>query len=570
MFLLWDKRWDKSCTMGRPSSLNSPHLQRRGASYYFRLTVPPRLVALAGRQVIKVSLRTSYLRTAQLRAASLLNDLQAIMPASATHPNAPPMDNLRDKLEALLGEMNERWTGHHTGRLRPLEEDQLEAETDTLSLVRSDCMQALQTGDVLRWKDSARYFIAEHGLAIAEGSSEFRELCYELGKLEARTLSFSLAALRGEAPPPDAAPRTTSAPAPQIPHTAPALTGNMALLLSDVYEKFCQHKTAQGVWKNPKESRSHDYDPIIPPFIAFVKDKPLGLLTLDDVEGWATHIMAGEGRKLGTKKRDLDRVKAVLNYARQRLGAADFTGVLKLEKGYSDIHASYEPFTPPELVKLFCSDAYKSNSFKKASQFWLPLLGLYTGARIDEPASMALSDITEHAGIPAFFMSGEGNAGGKNEYAPRWIPIHPKLLEAGFLAYVETLRSEGHERLFPDIGAAARDGYAKRATTDFTDYRRSVGVGTGEGSRSTKTYHSFRSTVSTRLTGAGVDGDTARRLVGHAGKDVHERVYLKHLGEQWVKPAAEALAKLDYGLTHPKWADTEQYRKARTRKLRSR
>lgn len=553
--------------MGRPSSLHSPYLQRRGASYYFRITIPPVLAPSAGRRVLKLSLRTAYLHTARIRAASVLAGLQAIMPAFAAplHDGAP-MENLRDKLESLLKEMNERWTRHHTGRTRPLEEDLLDNEVDTYSHVRGDCMEALQTGDVLRWKDSARRFIEEHHLPIEDGSSEFRELCYELGKLEARTLAFSLAALRGEEPPPATLPKATHEHSPAAPQQA-SLEGSLALSLSEVYERFCQYKTTQGAWKDPEESRSHDYDPIIPPFIAFVGDKQLGRLVLDDVERWATHIMAGEGRKLGTKKRDLDRVKALLNYARKRLGAPDLTGVLELEKGYSDIHDSYEPFAPEELVKLFNSDAYKANSFQKASQFWLPLIGLYTGARIDEPASLLLSDIVEHEGIPAFFMSGEGNAGGKNAYAPRWLPIHQKLIESGLLEYVELLRKEGHTRLFPDIGAAAREGYAKRATTDFTAYRRSVGVGTGEGSRSVKVFHSFRSTVSTQLTYAGVDGNTARKLVGHAAKDVHGRVYEKHLDARWLVPASVELAKLDYDLTHPKWADTEQYRKARKRKL---
>ena len=485
---------------------------------------------------------------------------------SAPFHDEAPMENLREKLEDFLSEMNARWTSHHTGRTNPLEEGQLDDEVETYESVRSDCMAALQTGDVLRWKESARHFIKEHSLPIEEVSREFRELCYELGKLESRTLGFSLAALRGESPPPDTLPRCTPTMTSAAPQSSP-LMGNLALPLSEVYERFCQHKTEQGAWKDPTESRSHDYDPIIPPFIAFVGDKQLGRLALDDVERWASHIMAGNGRKLGTKKRDLDRVKAFLNYARKRLGAPDLTDVLALEKGYADIHDSYEPFEPEELVKLFGSDAYKANSFQKASQFWLPLIGLYTGARIDEPASLLLSGIVEHDGTPAFFMSGEGNAGGKNAYAPRWLPIHPKLIEAGFLEYIELLRKEGHKRLFPDIGAAAREGYAKRATVDFTEYRRSVGVGTDKGERGTKVFHSFRSTVSTHLAYAGVDGSTARRIVGHAAKDVHGRVYLKNLNARWLRPALEALAKLDYGLTHPKWADTEQYRKARNRKL---
>lgn len=555
--------------MPRPSSLQSPYLQRRGAAYYFRYTIPPALVAVAGRRVLKVSLRTAYIRTARIRAASVLSGLQAIMPGLVeTHSDGHAMDDLQDKLEALLREMNSRWFDHHLNRTRPLEDDELEHEDDTIALVKSDCMEALQTGNWRRWRESAKQFIAEHRLPIEEDSSDFRELCYELGKLEARTHDTALATLRGDLPlQPSAPPMAPAQALKGESPPAPTLTGAAALLLSAVYEKFCKHKAASGAWPNPEKSRSHDYEPIIPPFIALVGDKPLGLLSLEDAGKYAAHTMAGEGRKLGTKKRDLDRVKAFLNYAHKHLGGPAITGPLSLEMDYDTIHDSYEPFTNHELDSLFNSDAYKRNTFKKASQFWLPLLGLYTGARIDEPASLLLKDIVQEGGIWAFFMSGdEANAGGKNAYAPRWLPIHPRLIEAGFLEYVETLRAEGHRQLFPDIGKAARDGCAKRATTDFLEYRRSVAVGaTEKGSRSVKVFHSFRSTVSTHLAYAGVDGGTARRIVGHAAKDVHDRVYLKHLDHRWLAPALEALSKLDYGLAHPKFADTDSYRKARSR-----
>lgn len=554
-------------TMPRPSSLHSPYLQRRGAAFYFRYTVPSALTHVLGRKVLKVSLRTAYLHPARLRAASVMAALQGIIADfTETTDKTHRMDNLKEKLEALLRDMNGRWLDHHLSRRRPLEEDQLDAEDDTISMVQSDCMEALQTGNWRRWDNLARNFVKEHSLPIEEGSIEFRNICFEVGKLEARAHDSSLATLRGDftvQPPP----YTVPAPAPVVIASTPRLVGDAAMLLSDVYEEFCKYKTSIGKWKRPDVARAHDYDPIIPPFIALVGDKPLGTLTLEDVNGYASKTLASEGRALGTKKRDLDRVKAFLNYAKKKLGGPDVMGPLSLELKYEQLHSSYQPFSTDDLARLFNSEAYKSNSFKKASQFWLPLLGLYTGARIDEPASMLLQDIVKEGDIWSFYMSGDdAGDGGKNDYAPRWLPIHPKLLEVGFVEYVQTLKAEGHTRLFPDIGEAARDGFGKRATTDFTAYRRSVGVGATEAkSRSVKTFHSFRSTVSTELEYAGVEGSTARRLVGHEAKDVHGKVYLKHLDQRWLVPALAALSKLDYGLSHPKFADTDAYRKARKR-----
>jgi integrase len=55
--------------------------------------------------------------------------------------------------------------------------------------------------------------------------------------------------------------------------------------------------------------------------------------------------------------------------------------------------------------------------------------------------------------------------------------------------------------------------------------------------------HGFRSTVTTRLHEAGVDGELRRELLGHSGKDVHETVYLRPS----LPVLSGHLEKLDFG-----------------------
>src|SRR5919202_2065824 len=43
-----------------------------------------------------------------------------------------------------------------------------------------------------------------------------------------------------------------------------------------------------------------------------------------------------------------------------------------------------EPSKPEEIVKLFSSAPFTTQRSDEPSAFWLPLLGLYTGARIEE------------------------------------------------------------------------------------------------------------------------------------------------------------------------------------------
>ena len=94
--------------MPRPSRRLGPYLQRRGAAYYFRYCIPPILVSAAGRKVVKLSLRTSYLRIARIRAASVLAGLQAIIPTLDLQRGVVMVvEDLREQLEDLLREMNE-------------------------------------------------------------------------------------------------------------------------------------------------------------------------------------------------------------------------------------------------------------------------------------------------------------------------------------------------------------------------------------------------------------------------------------------------------------------------------
>src|SRR5690606_27504428 len=113
----------------------------------------------------------------------------------------------------------------------------------------------------------------------------------------------------------------------------------------------------------------------------------------------------------------------------------------------------------------------------------------------------------------------------------------------------------GHSRLFPELGNALRDGPGKRATADFTSYRRKLGVGAQRG-QSTKVFHSFRSTLISELIWRKTDSYTRLKLLGHSTTDDDQ----KHKGVHYdvydqsdfdAKRALEVLEKADFGLEHP-------------------
>lgn len=194
----------------------------------------------------------------------------------------------------------------------------------------------------------------------------------------------------------------------------------------------------------------------------------------------------------------------------------------------------YERFNSDELRHLFDSRDYKEGLSTEAFQYWLPLIGLYTGARLEEIAQLHLADIRQQpqSGIWYFDITEEieQEAGAsqtkrlKNQNSARICPVHPALVEAGLITYVNDLKARGYDRLFPEL---RQDTYGKvgaRASEWFTDYRRRCGVGSVKGP-SKKTFHSFRHTLITALSYAGVTQERREVLAGHGSKSINVSVY---------------------------------------------
>ncbi|MHC3127617.1 hypothetical protein OB03_10115 [Brevundimonas sp. GN22] len=99
---------------------------------------------------------------------------------------------------------------------------------------------------------------------------------------------------------------------------------------------------------------------------------------------------------------------------------------------------------------------YRINDHRK----WVPLLMLFSGARPSEIAQLLVKDIRHSSQYPSIsiltdFDPSDPNdqehiVSYKTENAKRLLPIHPKLIELGFLDYVEEMELAKSKRLFPE------------------------------------------------------------------------------------------------------------------------
>jgi integrase len=340
------------------------------------------------------------------------------------------------------------------------------------------------------------------------------------------------------------------------------------LSLRQLFADFYQANRTEGrKWKDWEDRVKRDYGPVENVTIGVLGNLKAEELNLSHVGRVADRLRSdasANGLSSGTLDKKFNRLAAMLRWAKQKRILDDLTPPLT---GVNVERESYKPFTVEELRALFECQAYRENTFSRASKFWIPLLGLYTGARVNELASIRLEHIAPDplSGIDGITLSPEGRVTVKNDVSRRFVPLHPATVKAGFLTYVETLRSEGHVELFPCIGGAARDGKGKTGSRDFIELRRTVGVGTADDhGKGTQAFHSFRATLITAMQNNGVDSDVRRGIVGHAGRDVHERTYSK--GQSPAKMKQDALSSVHFDFTHPTWIDTPRQQKARNRR----
>lgn len=178
--------------------------------------------------------------------------------------------------------------------------------------------------------------------------------------------------------------------------------------------------------------------------------------------------------------------------------------------------------------------------------YWMPLLALFTGARVNELAQLMLDDIRENDGIPFFNLDvdGENDKKLKNANARREIPVHSMLIKLGLIEYVKALRSTGYDRLFPEITPNSVKGHGKAVSAWFNESILNKRLKL-ERNR-TKSFHSFRHSVSTLLKEKGINSELRAQLAGHVrGKTETEVRYSKDL-----KPIhmIEVVEKIDFSL----------------------
>ncbi|RYD50630.1 MAG: site-specific integrase [Sphingobacteriales bacterium] len=190
------------------------------------------------------------------------------------------------------------------------------------------------------------------------------------------------------------------------------------------------------------------------------------------------------------------------------------------------------PFTSDELKKLLKSPQFtghapdlktqlrrhlEGESIIKDHNYWVPLIGLYTGMRLREIVQLLITDVRIQNDVTYLDLNenGEGKSL-KNNASHRQVPVHTKLIELGFLEYVERLRAQNHARVFPHAKATAAGAPADIFSKHFGRYLKAIGI-----KHSKLSFHSLRHTfIDKAAHQAKLPDHIIKALVGHADQTI--------------------------------------------------
>lgn len=296
--------------------------------------------------------------------------------------------------------------------------------------------------------------------------------------------------------------------------------------------------------------------------------KTLEAMTREDGRDFLAALLKVAEAKGGTAKNTagniLSRCKTLLNVA------LDLEWITKSpldRRSIPRVKSGRKPWTPADLVKLFDDPLFTAYAIPEASMagkdaaYWLPLLGLYTGARISELAQLGIDDLrqTKEAGwVLAIHEEGKDQSV-KNEYSVRTVPVHPELIRLGLADYWQAVKDAGAARLWPAVVFTELNGAGGKVSQWFGKLKESKGFGPE------LVFHSFRHTLETELRALSIPKYHIAALAGHAAEDISDGY--AHPTPAVLRPHLERLAFPGLSLARvfkaPAWKPTDPQPKPR-------
>jgi integrase len=527
------------------------HLVKVGSVYKFRARIPQDLLKYyRPKKEITESLGTKSLTDARrlLPAIQLKFQMEWADLRAATTSNYTEL-TLNDATiqylttffehESLAGDERTRLGGNYT-----LEEiqDYREQLADTIAYLRD----AVAVGNVDIIKPALDQYLDLKRVKVTGSEDDYRKLALAYMRGAIKTNSALLARMNGDAVPtpevgdhPEVSPQATS-------RSTSTQAKSKGITLYSLFE----------YWRDAVKGRPRrtidDFERCVREVDAVTGNKPANELTKADVIQYRDALSA-KGKHYSTVEKDLSFLKTMLRYAyeSEKLDRNPSEGV-KVAKPKVSKNPK-RALTGSDLSLLLGSSIYTAQERPlgggRDASAWIPLLGLYTGARLEELCQLRVPDIQEESGIHYLDIidldddDEDIHTSVKTDESRRKVPLHRELIRAGFLTYVEYVKEQGHDWLFPHLNPDQYDRRGGNWSKWWTLWRRKLGVGGRQ-----RCFHAFRHTFKTACRRPDIAEEHHDAITGHSGGSVG-----REYGYVPLETKAGVMAKVRYSGVQFDW-----------------
>lgn len=523
-----------------------PHLHKRKGSqnYYFRCRVPQDLLEFyAPKKEITRSLGTSnykealklvriesvkqdqeFDRAREIAKANqdqknyLISQLSIPVPSDNPQPDLltdKDIENLANRSQFIKLKMDDllrmyEMCGHSYSDVHEFYKNQ-----------HNKYQEAFKKGDLSIVQDEVDSLLSHHGIDVEKSGEIYKKLCYSTLLANFRAAKIQLDRHEGEI--------IDTPPKPE--------QFQKSLRLSHLFDLWKTEKEQAGAPKKTIE----DAERQIRRFKDLHNNLPVRGITKAHVREFKDAMLRQGLSPRTVQEKCLAFIKAIFTWAVNN-GYIDDNPASGLNVTRSKVENTARlPYSVDDLNKIFRMPIYTTGERPKAgggdAAKWIPLLALFTGARLEELGQLHVADVKITEGIRYLDMTTvEEGKRYKTRSSRRKIPIHPELIRLGFMDYVDERRKAGDERLFPEV-RSSNESVTAAWSKWWGRYVRKHGI-----TDSRKVFHSFRHTVKDAFRDSGVDIALNDAIMGHTQGNVSASY-----GQGYsLKVLAEAMKKLEF------------------------
>ena len=515
-------------------AMSSPWKDPRTGIYYIRRGVPSNLQSQLDRTVYKRSLNTRDPNEAKSKFPLELAKCEKVFAQAKANLLSAPLkelpkeeiERLADAYISMVLEEDEEY------RMDGLNEAAYRDYDETLNLMDATYSHKTPRGDTNLIEFEMEDFLDWNGIKVTKGSTLYRQLAYTFLQASAKANKLLLKRHQGEVV------DTPVAPDVSVNAKVPSKSEGS---ISYIHEGWKRER-------KPEPKLESDSNKVIRRFIECHGDLPIEDITRRQVAKFKECLLQLPARpkkairelplleiiKLHESDTKVQRLTA--RTVRRDIGLLQTMCEWAVSNGYREDNPVTRvkvivpknesekrlPYDNDDLKVIFNAPVFTENKRPIGgageAAYWIPILALYTGARLDELGQLLVTDIKQDDDDIWFFdfnLLDEGKSL-KTISSKRHTPIHSEVIDLGFLDYVSDLKNiNSVGQLFSELKPNAQGKLTSSYSKWYSRYVRGLGL-----TDKRKVFHSFRHTFKRTCRDAGIHEEVHDALTGHSGGGV--------------------------------------------------